>query len=75
MDCRYLDDVYELLLLGTLPDERFLELREHLQRGCEHCLGRAKEAARTVYLLSLTAKPVAPGPKAKADLLRTVKSK
>jgi hypothetical protein len=70
LDCRHLEDVYELFLLGALPDEGSLELREHLAQGCEHCLERVKEAARTVYLLSLTAKPVTPGPKAKADLLR-----
>jgi hypothetical protein len=64
-----------LFLLGALPDEGALELREHLAQGCQHCLERVKEAARTVYLLSLTAKPVSPGPKAKADLLRLVKRK
>ena len=75
MDCRHLEDVYELFLLGALSDEGSLELREHLSRGCEHCQGRVKEAARTVYMLSLSARPVSPGPKAKADLLRLVKNK
>jgi hypothetical protein len=64
-----------LFLLGALRDEDSLQLREHLIQGCEHCLERVKEAARTVYLLSLTAKPASPGPKAKADLLRRVRSK
>jgi hypothetical protein len=59
-----------LFLLGVLPDEASLQLCEHLTQGCEHCLERVKEAARTVYLLSLTAKPASPGPKAKANLLR-----
>jgi hypothetical protein len=59
-----------LFLLGALPHEESLELREHLTRGCEHCRQRVKEAARTVYLLSLTTKPASPGPKAKANLLR-----
>jgi hypothetical protein len=59
-----------LFLLGALPNEGSLELREHLTQGCEHCRERVKEAARTVYLLSLTAKPLPPGPKVKADLLR-----
>jgi hypothetical protein len=75
LDCRHLENIYELFLLEALPDEGALELREHLTQGCEHCRERVKEAARTVYLLSLTAKPVSPGPKAKADLLRLVKSK
>ena len=75
MDCRHLEDVYELFLLGALSDEGSLDLREHLSRDCEHCRERVKQAARTVYMLSLSAGPVSPGPKAKADLLRLVKSK
>jgi hypothetical protein len=62
-----------LFLLGALSHEDSLELREHLTQGCEHCLPRVREAARTVYLLSLTAKPALPGPKTKADLLRLLK--
>jgi hypothetical protein len=62
-----------LFLLGALPVEASQALREHLTEGCEHCLERVKEAARTVYLLSLTAKPASPRPKAKADLLRLLK--
>jgi hypothetical protein len=73
VDCRHLEDVYELFLLGALPDEDTLQLCEHLTQGCEHCLQRVKEAARTVYLLSLTAKPASPGPKAKANLLRVLR--
>jgi hypothetical protein len=64
-----------LFLLGALRDEDSLQLREHLTQGCKHCLERVKEATRTVYLLSLTAKPASPGPKAKAGLLRLVRSK
>jgi hypothetical protein len=64
-----------LFLLGALSDEGSLELREHLNRGCEHCLERVKEAARTVYLLSLSARPASPAPKAKADLLRLLRGK
>ena len=73
MDCRHLENIYELFLLGALSEEDSLQLREHLTRGCEPCRERVKEAARTVYLLSLSAKPVSPGPKAKADLLRQLK--
>jgi hypothetical protein len=73
LDCRHLEDVYELFLLGALSDESSAELREHLRRGCQHCLERVKEAARTVYLLSLSARPAPPGSKAKAELLRLLK--
>lgn len=51
------------------------EVCEHLARGCEQCLARAKEAAQTVYLLSLTARPAAPSPKTKTELLRAVRNK
>jgi hypothetical protein len=64
-----------LFLLGALSQEDSLQLREHLSQGCNQCLERLKEAARTVYLLSLAVKPVSPGPKAKANLLRLVKNK
>jgi hypothetical protein len=64
-----------LFLLGVLADEESLQLRAHLAQCCAHCTQRLKEAAQTVYLLSLTAKSRAPGPKAKAELLRLLKSK
>ena len=64
-----------MFLLGALPDEGTLELCEHLAQGCGNCLERVREAARTVYLLSLTAKPVPPRPRVKDDLLRMVKGK
>ena len=75
MDCRHLESVYELFLLGALMEEDSFGIQEHLSFGCEHCLERLKEAARTVYLLSLAAKPVAPGRKAKASLLRQVRAR
>ena len=64
-----------MFLLGALSDENSLQLREHLTQGCECCLERVKEAARTIYLLSLTVKPTSPGPKAKADLMRLIRGK
>jgi len=56
-------------------EEDSAPIQEHLSLGCEHCSERLKEAARTVYLLSLAAKPLAPGPKIKANLLRQIKGK
>ena len=75
MDCRNLEDIYELFLLGALSDANSLELREHLAQGCSHCAERVKQAARTVYVLSLTAKPLSPRPQAKIDLLRMLPKK
>jgi len=75
LDCRHLESVYELFLLGALTEEDSFEVQEHLSLGCEHCLERLREAVRTVYLLSLAAKPVTPGQKARANLLRQIKGK
>ena len=75
MDCRPLENIYELFLLGALAEEDSLPLCEHLSQGCATCAPRLKEAARTVYLLSLTVKWQAPGPKAKTELMRLIKSK
>ena len=75
MYCRYLESVYELFLLGALLEEDSIEIQEHLSSGCEHCSERLKEAVRTVYLLNLAAKPVTPGQKVKANLLRQIKGK
>jgi len=69
MDCRHLEELYELYLLGTLPDESAADLSDHLTRGCAHCLERIREAAQTVYLLSLTARPARLDPKVKSQLL------
>jgi hypothetical protein len=74
LDCRHLENSYELFLLDTLSEDESLHLREHLSQGCEHCEERLREAARTVYVLSLTAKPVSPAPKIKAELLRKVRN-
>ncbi len=69
MDCQHLEDLYELFLLGALPEQSSAELREHLERGCPACLERVRDAVQTVYLLSLRAKSVRLNPKLKARLL------
>jgi hypothetical protein len=75
MDCRHLEEVYELFLLGTLPEENSQDLLEHLRRGCERCVARVKEAAQTAYSLSLAGKPVTPSPKVKIEILRSLSKK
>jgi hypothetical protein len=75
MGCRHLEEVYELFLLGALSEQGSLELREHLARGCPHCLVRIREAVETVYLLSLLSKPARPNPRVKAELLRRLHKK
>ena len=75
MGCQPLEDLCELFLLGALSDEGSAELREHLERGCPQCRERIREAAQTVYLLSLTAKSIRPNSKVKSRLLRQLHTK
>jgi hypothetical protein len=70
MGCQHLEELYELFLLGALSAQGSLDLREHLERACPHCLARTREAAETVYLLSLTSKPARPAARVKSDLLQ-----
>jgi predicted anti-sigma-YlaC factor YlaD len=75
MGCQHLEEIYELFLLGALSDQGAQELREHLARGCPHCRERIREAAETVYLLSLTSKPARPNPQVKTELLHGLHKK
>ena len=75
MGCQHLEDVYELWWLGAISEQASLDLREHLARGCPHCLGRIREAVETVYLLSLASQQARPHPRVKADLLRQISRK
>jgi hypothetical protein len=72
MGCQHLEELYELWLLGALSEQGSLDLREHLGRGCPHCLARVREAAETVYLLSCACKPARPHARVKSELLRRV---
>ena len=72
MDCQHLDELYELFLLGALPEQGSLDLRNHLRRGCPRCLAGVREAAETVYLLALAPKPARPRPRVKSELLRQI---
>jgi hypothetical protein len=75
MDCRYLDEYYELYLLGTITGEVCATIREHARNRCPYCLERLREAVRTVYLLSQPARTARPDPKLKAQLLRRLHKK
>ena len=75
MGCQHLDELHELWLLGALSEQSSADLREHLERGCPHCLERVREAAETVYLLGLDSKPARPRPRVKSELLRQISRK
>jgi len=70
MGCQYLEDLFELYLLGTLCHEDLATVEEHLARGCPQCVEQLREAALTVYLLAQPARAARPDPKHKSKLLR-----
>jgi len=75
MDCRYLDDIYELFLLGLLKPKEADEVNEHFERGCPYCLDHLHEAAVAVFFLLSSSKPRKPGPAVKSELLRLLHRK
>ena len=75
MGCQHLEELYELWLLGALSEQGSMDLREHLARGCPHCLARVREATETVYLLGLAPKPARPHPRVKLKLLQQISRK
>jgi hypothetical protein len=75
MGCQHLEDLYELFLLGTLPEASAAELRGHLETGCPTCQRRVRDATLTVYLLSLRTKRARPNPKLKARLLQRLRKR
>ena len=73
MECQYLDDVYELFLLGLLKPKETAEVREHLERGCPYCLDHLREAAQSVYFVLSEAKRRKPPQQVKSDILSSLR--
>jgi predicted anti-sigma-YlaC factor YlaD len=73
MGCQYLEDLFELYLLGTLCREDLAAVDEHLARGCPNCLEQLREAALTVYILAQPARAARLNPKRKSQLLRRLR--
>lgn len=73
MGCQYLDQIYELFLLGALSAEEDATVQEHVERGCPYCLEQLREAALTVYFLTRTGCPERPHPKQKSALLHRLR--
>ncbi len=69
MVCQYLEDLFELYLLGAGSPGDARTISEHLRSGCPTCLARLREAALAVYFLCLSPKPGALDPKLKKALL------
>ncbi len=75
MGCQPLENLYALFLLESLGPEDTGEISEHLQRRCPQCLERVRDAAQTVYLLSLSTKTARLDAKMKAQLLQRLRKK
>jgi predicted DNA-binding protein (UPF0278 family) len=73
MECQYLDDVYELFLLGLLKARDATEVREHIERGCPYCLDHLREAAQVVYFMLSSSKRLKPAPSVKGAILRELR--
>jgi hypothetical protein len=79
MGCQYLEELYELYLLGVLDPEDAERISEHVRRQCPNCCQGLHEAALTVYLLCQTTSPARVSARAdsqqKAELLRRLRLK
>lgn len=73
MDCRHLEDLYELFLLRALSEDEDTQVREHVERSCPACQEGLRLAGMTLYALMLSAPPVKSSPKQKSRLLRRLK--
>lgn len=75
MGCEHLDEYYELYLLGAIPEGACLDISEHIGRECPYCLERLREAAHSIYLLTMTARPARLNPKLKSQLMKRLRKK
>ncbi len=75
MGCQHLDEFYELYLLGTITDGACLDIGEHARRDCPYCLEHLREAAHSIYLLTMPAHTARPDPKLKSQLLKRLRKK
>jgi hypothetical protein len=72
MECQYLDDLYELFLLGLLKPKETAEMKEHLERGCPYCLDHLREAAQSVYFVLSGSESRKPPQQVKTEVLSSV---
>ena len=73
MGCQYLDQVYELFLLGALSPEEDSSVLDHVERSCPYCLEQLQEAALVVYFLTRTGRTERPDAKQKSALLHRLR--
>lgn len=58
MDCRYLENTYELFLLGALDEPGAARIQEHAASACPNCRQGLREAALTLFALMQQTEPV-----------------
>ncbi|HEX5481110.1 MAG TPA: hypothetical protein VFZ08_00620 [Terriglobia bacterium] len=75
MDCRHLEPLYELFLLGALSAGDARQVRSHVEQGCPNCRERLYEAELALYVLLQPPHPVGSSPKQKAHILEQIKGK
>lgn len=73
MDCRYLENTYELFLLGAVGETEAARIQEHLDMNCPNCARGMREAALTLFALLQPAKPVSSTPGQRSHFLQLLK--
>lgn len=74
MDCRHLENLYELFLLGALDEGEAAKIQIHIIQGCPACAEGLRRAAMTVCILLQPAKPAPGSDKQKSHFLRRLKN-
>jgi anti-sigma-K factor RskA len=72
MSCEELRDHYELYALGVLEDPERMEIRQHLNRGCEACMAEVKRAREMIAVLGGSVAAAEPSPRLRKRILASV---
>jgi len=72
MNCDELREFYELYALGVADEPERGEIREHLHRGCEVCMGGVKRANEMTAFLAGTSPAAAPPARLRRRILASV---
>jgi hypothetical protein len=75
MDCRHLEDLYELFVLSALSRDETAEIHEHLAKSCPNCVAGVREAALTLYAVLQARRPIKSTPQQKSRFLQRIKDK
>jgi anti-sigma-K factor RskA len=69
MNCEQLQEHFELYAIGLAEEPERGEIREHLDRGCEVCMGELKRAREMAALVEGSAPLAEPSPKLRRRIL------